>query len=179
MEAKNRHDPDQRTFYQFAIYSSFYTRCLARMYVPRYRLSISDWKVLAVLAKHPPMSATEAGKRTSLPPDKVTRAVDSLTGKGLIGRRSDPEDGRRIILSMSPAGRRAFAEIDRVRYAIESEFLEPLSAAELKQLYRICAKLDRRADEMFRNRKDWKAILQQHDERLGHRPAHRVARAAE
>lgn len=167
MQAKNRHDPEQRTFYQFSIYSSFYTRCLARMYVPRYRLSISDWKVLAVLAKHPPMSATEAGKRTSLQPDKVTRAVDSLTAKGLIRRRRDPADGRRTILSMSQKGRRAFAEIDRVRYAIESEFLEPLNAAELKQLYRICQKLDRRADELFRKRSDWQAILDQHTARNG------------
>ena len=161
------HDTRQRTFYRFAIFSGFYTRCLAGMYVPRYRLSISDWKVLAVLAVHAPMSATEAGKRTSLQPDKVTRAVDSLTEKGLVTRRRDPGDRRRIVLSVSPRGKQAFDEIDRVRYAIECEFLSPLSTAELRQLYRICDKLDERAAELFGRRSGWQELLARHLERSG------------
>lgn len=160
-----RHDAGERTFYRFAILSAFYTRSLAAMYVPRYRLSVSDWKVLAVLAVHAPLSATEAGKRTSLQPDKVTRAVDSLAAKGLVIRRRDRQDKRRTVLSVSADGRRAFAAIDRVRYAIESEFLRPLGAGELRELYRICAKLDARAAQIFRGPGDWRAILADHEAR--------------
>lgn len=153
-----RHDPLQRTFYRFAILSGHYGRCLASMYAPAYRLSVSDWKVLAVLGVHAPMSATEAGKRTSLQPDKVTRAVDSLVAKGLVFRRRDRVDKRRTILTVSAAGKRAFRDIDRARYAIECEMLTPLSATELRQLSTILEKLDRHAVELFGKCRNWSEL---------------------
>jgi DNA-binding MarR family transcriptional regulator len=154
-----RHNPRQRTFYRFAILAGHYARCLASMYVPVYRLSMSDWKVLAVLGVNAPMSATEAGKRTSLQPDKVTRAVDSLVAKGLVVRRRDRVDKRRIILTVSAVGMRAFQEIDRARFAIECEILKPLSATELRNLSGILEKLDQHAAELFGECRSWAELL--------------------
>ncbi len=108
-----RHDPMERTFYRFAIYAGYYAGFLASMYRPRYRLSTSEWKVMAVLGVQAPLSATQAGKRTSLEPAKVTRAVDTLVSKGFVSRRQDQEDRRRVILSLSAKGTGVFREIDR------------------------------------------------------------------
>jgi DNA-binding MarR family transcriptional regulator len=158
-----RRDPKARTFYQFAIYTDYYARCLASMYGATYRLSFSDWKVMAVLGVHAPLSASEAGARTSLRPDKVTRAVDSLVAKRFVLRVHDKEDRRRVVLSLSARGVRAFGEIDRVRYAIESEMLILLDPSELIALNRILDKIRRRAVAIFGNGASWREIVALHE----------------
>jgi DNA-binding MarR family transcriptional regulator len=143
-DAGRRHDPKARTFYRFAISAEHYARRLAAMYRPAYGISPPEWKVMAQLALHAPMSATEAGKRTSLMPDKVTRAVDGLVAKGLVVRRLDRDDKRRVVLSLSAKGARAFAAIDRVRYQIESEMLASLESEEIRALHRALEKIEQR-----------------------------------
>jgi DNA-binding MarR family transcriptional regulator len=138
------HDPRARTFYRFALSAEHYARRLAAMYRPAYRLSPPEWKMLAVLATHAPMSASAAGERTSLMPDKVTRAVDALVAKKLVLRRLDREDKRRVVLSLSVKGMRAFAEIDAVRYEIESDMLAGLTAEENRVLHRALEKIEAR-----------------------------------
>ena len=139
-----RHDPRARTFYRFALAAEHYARRLAAMYRPAYRLSPPEWKMLAVLAQHAPMSATEAGEHTSLKPDKVTRAVDGLVAKKLVLRRLDRDDKRRVALSLSVKGMRAFAEIDAVRYEIESGMLAGLTAEENRALHRALERIEAR-----------------------------------
>ena len=158
-----RRDPKARTFYQFAIYTDYYARCLASMYGTTYRLSFSDWKVMAVLGVDAPLSASEAGARTSLRPDKVTRVVDSLVAKGFVLRVHDKEDRRRVVLSLSPRGARAFGEIDRVRYAIESEMLALLEPSELIALNRILDKIRLRVVAIFGNGANWREIVALHE----------------
>lgn len=138
------HDPRARTFYRFALSAEHYARRLAAMYRPAYGISPPEWKMLAILAKHAPMSATAAGERTSLMPDKVTRAVDGLVDKKLVVRRRDREDERRVVLSLTAKGARAFAEIDAVRYEIESEMLAGLTAEENRALHRALEKIEAR-----------------------------------
>src|SRR4051812_21542814 len=143
-KSRSPHDPKARTFYRFALSAEHHARRLAAMYRPAYGLTPPEWKMMAVLALHAPMSATQAGQRTSLMPDKVTRAVDGLAAKGLVARRLDPADKRRVVLSLSPKGARAFAAIDRRRYAIESELLASLEPAERRALHRALEKIEAR-----------------------------------
>ena len=89
---------DERTTYRFSILASRQTRCLSAMYLQKFGLSVSQWKVLPILGYHGPMSAKEVGERTSLEPEKVTRAVDQLVTRGFVTRRSDSRDRRRVIL---------------------------------------------------------------------------------
>ena len=77
-------------------------------------------------------------------PDKVTRAVDGLVDKKLVVRRRVREDERRVVLSLTARGARAFAEIDAVRYEIESEMLAGLTAEENRALHRSLEKIEAR-----------------------------------
>ncbi|HEX2199227.1 MAG TPA: MarR family transcriptional regulator [Burkholderiales bacterium] len=140
-KAAGRLDPTARIFYRFAISAEHYARRLAAMYRPAYGISPPEWKVMAQLAQHAPMSATEAGRYTSLMPDKVTRAVDGLVSKGFVVRRLDREDKRRVVLSLSAKGSRAFADIDKARYAIESEMLARLAPEDIRALQRSLEKI--------------------------------------
>jgi DNA-binding MarR family transcriptional regulator len=154
---------DQRASYRFSLLSKQETRCLAAMYGPKYGLSISTWKVLSVIGRFAPVSATEAGKRTSLEPDKVTRAVDSLVEQGLVLRRQDPDDRRRVILSLSAKGKRTHDDIDRVRHVLELEFLGVLTPDELETLYTVLDKLADRAADIFAAKDAWRELMRRHE----------------
>jgi DNA-binding MarR family transcriptional regulator len=146
-------------FYQFAIYSDRYNRLLAGFYEGAYGLSFSDWRLMAVLGVHPAISASEAGKRTSLAPDKVTRTVDGLVEKGLVLRAPDKKDRRRVVLSLSAKGRRQFQAIDEVRYAIECELLSALDGADVAALEGALREIGAHVQEMMVEGRTWKDIV--------------------
>ncbi len=158
---------DERTTYRFSILASRQTRCLSAMYVQKFGLSVSQWKVLPILGYHGPLSAKEVGERTSLEPEKVTRAVDQLVGRGLVSRRSDPKDRRRVILSLAAKGSAVFKESERLRGIIEAKFLDALQPKEQLLFHRLLDKLERRAAVMFDDRQSWRSIVGERD--LPHR----------
>ena len=67
-------------------------------------LTAPQFAVLLVLALEPGADQRTVGERASL--DKATMAemVSRLVRRGLVQRRRDPSDGRRNLLSLSPAG---------------------------------------------------------------------------
>lgn len=152
-------DLKDRIAYRFLNLAGQQMRCLAEMYGPRYRLTMAKWKVLSVIGYFAPMSATEVGKHTSLEPDKVSRTVDHLVRGGLVVRRQDPSDRRRVILSLSAKGERVNDAIELVRRAIEIDLLTVFDACELAALYTILDKLDGRAAEIFSQKQAWRSIL--------------------
>jgi DNA-binding MarR family transcriptional regulator len=150
---------DERTTYRFSILASRQTRCLSAMYLQKFGLSVSQWKVLPILGYHGPMSAKEVGERTSLEPEKVTRAVDQLVRRGFVRRRSDPKDRRRVILALAAKGRQVFQESEQLRGIIETKFLGALERKEKVLFQRLLDKLERRAAIMFDDRQSWRTII--------------------
>ena len=65
---------------------------------------------------------------------RAVRVIDQLEGRRWIRRHLDPEDGRAVSVRLTSAGRREAARALRAREAAISEFLAPLSAAELRAL---------------------------------------------
>jgi DNA-binding MarR family transcriptional regulator len=156
---------DRRTSYRFSIIARRQTRCLAEMHSARFGLSVNGWKLLSVIEYFGPLSATEAGAHTSLEPAKVTRGIDMLAEQGLVLRREDAADRRRIILSLSAKGRRIHDRIEQVSRALERELLSVLTSAEREMLYLVLDKLERRSSDIFDADDAWRAIVHGHDVR--------------
>lgn len=60
----------------------------------------------------------------------MTRTVGCLVDDGLVERHDDPEDGRRVLVELTTAGRTALDEIRRQRGRWMSERVQELSAQE-------------------------------------------------
>jgi hypothetical protein len=58
-------------------------------------------------------------------------------------------------LSLTPAGRRVYHQLDDVRRTIEIDFLGALSARERATLYRLLDRLQARAASMFAGPRPW------------------------
>jgi len=107
------------------------------------------------------MSAKEVGERTSLEPEKVTRAVDRLVARGLVTRRADSEDRRRVVLSLAVRGKEVFRRSEEIRNAIEREFLDALQPREKEMFHSLLDKLEQRAVTMFDGKQSWQKFVDQ------------------
>jgi len=152
-------DLENRTAYRFAIMSAMSTRCVADLY-RKQGLTVGGWRTLSIIGRYEPIYPSGIAERTSVDPDKVTRAVDRLVKKKLVARKVDHEDRRRVVLTLTARGKRVYAEIDNVRRVVETEFLSVLDAGELKQFHAAMDKLEAQARRIFNGKGTWRALLQ-------------------
>lgn len=76
-------------------------------------LTLPQYRVLVFLAPRP-RPAAHVAALLGVTPSTVTSVVDGLVTRGLVSRTVDPEDRRRVVLSLTAAGRRAVASGDEV-----------------------------------------------------------------
>lgn len=63
-----------------------------------------QWRVLRVLTEEGPQDPTQIAHKACLLLPSLTRILQKLEDKGLIHRRSDPDDGRKQIVTASDMG---------------------------------------------------------------------------
>lgn len=127
--------------YRLSVLANTISTALASVYQQRFNLSVTEWRVLAVLGRYPDRSATEVAERIAMDKVAVSRAVASLLKSGRIRRSTHVDDRRRSVLSLSANGRRVYAQVVPLALAYENQLLARLNPQERAQLDRILAKL--------------------------------------
>jgi long-chain acyl-CoA synthetase len=74
-------------------------------------LSLPQYRVLALLGEGSTASSVLA-RRLAVSPPSVTAVVDGLVARGLVERRPDPEDRRRLTLLLTRSGAKLLAAAD-------------------------------------------------------------------
>jgi DNA-binding MarR family transcriptional regulator len=67
--------------------------------------------------------------------------LDDLESSGMVERRRDPADRRRHVVTITPAGKKKLEELRRLHERIDDDMFAPLTAAEVKTLTVLLAKL--------------------------------------
>jgi len=127
--------------YQLAVAADVVGKRLARLYADRFGLSIPEWRVIAVIARYPGLSANGVAEQGALDKVQVSRAVSRLTERGLIERRVAETDRRRSELSLSDAGRAIYQEIVPLALKEEARMLDRLTADERQQFAAVLTRL--------------------------------------
>jgi DNA-binding MarR family transcriptional regulator len=110
-------------------------------------LPLNQTTVLARLERDGELSTSALAERERMRPQSMAQTVKDLESSGLVTRHGDPSDARRMLVALTPAGRKALAA-DRGRRedwlsgAIETR----LSAREQETLGRAIELLRRLAD---------------------------------
>lgn len=104
-------------------------------------MSIPEWRVIAVLARFPGVSASEVADRTAMDKVMVSRAVAKLLKDGRVMRKALAGDRRASHLSLSPKGRAIYAKVVPVARGIEARLVSALEPEEGAALDRVLTKL--------------------------------------
>jgi len=78
------------------------------------------------------VSQNQLGRLIAMDAATMQGVIKRLDGRGLIARRADPDDRRRLVLSLSASGRRLIDSAIEAGREITRLTLEPLTAAERK-----------------------------------------------
>jgi DNA-binding MarR family transcriptional regulator len=97
-------------------------------------LTLSQLRVLVVLDERGPTHLSDVADTLGVNPSTASRACDRLVGAGLVTRRSDPEDGRRIALSLSTTGRRLVRRILAARERLLADIVARMDTADRERL---------------------------------------------
>ena len=109
-----------------------------------HELTPSQLSVLSRLGKEGPASASDLAAAERIRPQSVAATLAVLEERGLVVRRPDPGDGRRQLVSLSPAGRALFDDRRRHREEWLSRALEErLTESERQTVIDAAALLER------------------------------------
>jgi DNA-binding MarR family transcriptional regulator len=106
-------------------------------------VSMREYDVLYTLSKcAAPIRISELNRHVLLSQPALSRLVDRLAERGLVGRRPDPADGRSVLLSLTGAGRAVQRQVGRKHArSVARAMTAGLDPAELRQLEAVCLKL--------------------------------------
>ncbi|HEU4976481.1 MAG TPA: MarR family transcriptional regulator [Baekduia sp.] len=111
------------------------------------QLAVAQAIVLARLDREGPASTSDLAAAERMRPQSMAQTVRDLEGAGLVSRRPDPDDGRRMLLELTPVGLERLHAARAQREGWLSEVLErDLSAAERQALRDALVLLRRVAD---------------------------------
>lgn len=128
--------------YRLSVLSNRVSSAIARVYSERFALSVTEWRVMAVLGRYPGLSANEVAQRTAMDKVAVSRAVARLTEAGRLARETHDDDRRRSVLQLSPDGYKIYDEVAPLALAFERKLLGDMDAAERELLFRLLDRLD-------------------------------------
>jgi DNA-binding MarR family transcriptional regulator len=100
-------------------------------------LNRAQFGVLAALRRAGPpfrLSPTDLYNSLLITSGAVTNRLERLTAAGLVRRIPDPNDGRSLLVALTPKGRRLIDRVVALHYERERELLSPLAPRERETL---------------------------------------------
>jgi MarR family transcriptional regulator, lower aerobic nicotinate degradation pathway regulator len=127
------------------------TWLISRLYAHSHRLLVEGfasagvrgyhYRLLAALEEFGPASQAALGRRTSIDRSDVVAVLNDLAARGLIERSPDPDDRRRNVITITPAGTEQLSNLDEVVAGVQERLLAPLSPADRTRLVGLLTRL--------------------------------------
>jgi DNA-binding MarR family transcriptional regulator len=121
---------------------------LIRRLRAEHRFSLSQGSVLGRLDREGTKSIGDLAVAERVRPQSMTQTISDLEGEGLIARRADPADGRRILVELTEQGHQTLQADRRQREGwLAHAIAEDLSPQEQRVLTQALGLLRRLAEE--------------------------------
>lgn len=97
-------------------------------------LSLSQLRVLSFLQRRPQASLSEVADYLDVSRSTMSATIERLVQRGLVNRAEDPQERRRVVLTLTATGVQYLQQVSEATRSQISEVLAPLSEAQLRQL---------------------------------------------
>ena len=136
--------------YRLSVLANRVSRGFGRLYERRFDLKLPEWRVIAVLGRHPGITASDVTERTAMDKVAISRALARLQEMGRVTTQEDEADRRRQILSLSEEGWSIYRQIVPLAKSIEAELLADFSTEDRALLDRLLDSLTSAAEKIDR-----------------------------
>jgi DNA-binding MarR family transcriptional regulator len=137
-------EADQRSEIAALLHEQFarLTRQMRTLELPQ-GMTPERLSALSVIDKGGPISVTALAEREMVRPATMSRMVTALAEEGLVKRSDDKTDGRGVLVSVTPKGRRTYQRAQEQRLQHFAEALDSLSADQLAAMRNLTSALER------------------------------------
>src|SRR3954470_18490123 len=97
-------------------------------------MTLSDGRCLATVGSFGPLSVNELAEHSNLNKSQASRGAQALVDQGLVAKVDHPDDGRGVLLELTPTGRRLWARSMELIDQRNADIFGCLSAREQKAL---------------------------------------------
>ncbi len=104
-------------------------------------VTTTQFAVLARLAQVGPLSQNHLGRETAMDGATIKGVVDRLTRLGYVATGADPDDRRRLTVTLTQAGAALFAARTGTALQVSQDTLSPLTPAERETLLQLLNRL--------------------------------------
>jgi homoprotocatechuate degradation regulator HpaR len=108
-----------------------------RPHLHAHGLTDQQWRIIRVLVEVPALEILDLSERCGIHPASLSRILPKLDAEGIVVRRPNPQDQRRILVSLAPRGRGIFSEIAPQSEAVYAEIARDIGPERLAELYRL------------------------------------------
>ncbi len=105
------------------------------------QVTTTQWAVLARLQELGPLSQNHLGRETAMDAATIKGVVDRLARLDLVATSPDPDDRRRLTVSLTDRGRALFDATWQTALSVSDATLGPLTAAERETLMALLLRL--------------------------------------
>ena len=104
-------------------------------------VTTTQFAVLARLAEVGPLSQNHLGRETAMDAATIKGVVDRLAKLGYVATSADPDDRRRLTVSLTAAGAALFTTRAGTALQVSHDTLDPLTAGERATLLQLLSRL--------------------------------------
>ena len=135
--------------YRLSLLTNTVSQGMAGSYREKHDISITEWRILAVLGRYPGLTASEVVEKTAMDKVAISRGVKTLMSRNLLKRQTDPNDRRRRRLYLTNRkGQKVMEQVIPQARRYEQRLLEALDPEETKALRLILDKLQQKSEAL-------------------------------
>jgi DNA-binding MarR family transcriptional regulator len=97
-------------------------------------LTVTQYTALTILERQPDLTSAELARNSFVTTQSMADMTAALLSAGLVERRRDPSDRRRLVLKLTPRGRRMLHRVEPSVTSLENRMVELLPTREVAQV---------------------------------------------
>lgn len=135
--------------FQLRQLSNLYTKNTSSVYQRKFGLTMNEWRLIALVHGAGTLSLNRLAAQAQFDKGLTSRIVVKLIERGVVARRTDPNDARGIALSLTEDGRVLVAEVFPQALELNMQLQSCLTRSERETLAVVLQKMTHQARAML------------------------------